>query len=275
VTIEAKHNNATIKGNQEWLEQVLDTADLYPSNAVVEVMSTSRWLAAEVQVIFRSKGIRTVFSETEAKQFGHVVALGGAIPHVPDPPAAKAVLIILGNRPYDEYTASIDLVKRAEFAASQYHQLAEYQDVVVIPTGSTVSYAAPTAMPESRMMALVCAAHGVPWDRIIEEPNARSTWLNAALSLELLQQTDWYSHATDVYVVSKETQMKYALRIFRKMFRKGRFLDHPVLPLQFPFPDEACIEDMEWHLKNVGTGRWSDDLQDRIGYLRQGQHGID
>ena len=135
MTIEAKHNNATIKGNQEWLEQVLDTADLYPSNAVVEVMSTSRWLAAEVQVIFRSKGIRTVFSETEAKQFGHVVALGGAIPHVPDPPAAKAVLIILGNRPYDEYTASIDLVKRAEFAASQYHQLAEYQDVVVIPTG--------------------------------------------------------------------------------------------------------------------------------------------
>ena len=184
----------------------------------------------------------------------------------------NGVVLCAASRP------SNDLI---ELSCSTHVQLFANGQVFMNPysisfaIGSTVSYAAPTAMPESRMMALVCAAHGVPWDRIIEEPNARSTWLNAALSLELLQQTDWYSHATDVYVVSKETQMKYALRIFRKMFRKGRFLDHPVLPLQFPFPDEACIEDMEWHLKNVGTGRWSDDLQDRIGYLRQGQHGID
>lgn len=93
---------------------------------------------------------------------------------------SDTAIIVLGTRPLDEVTPSLDMVRRVEKAMELHVQ---YPAALLIFTGGK------TAGPisEARVMARLAAKAGIPEGLLILEEEARSTSQNALFTSQLVR----------------------------------------------------------------------------------------
>ena len=92
---------------------------------------------------------------------------------------SDAAIIVLGTRPLDENTLSLDMIRRVEKAVELY---AKYPAAAMIFTGGKTA----GKVSEAQMMAQYAASRGIPAGSLILEEDARSTLENAKYTAALL-----------------------------------------------------------------------------------------
>lgn len=207
------------------------------------------------------------------------------------------VLLVLGNRPLDAHTPSLDNVLRAKHAASIFHLRSANSAAGalpwVLPTGGR---AVPgRGLSEAEQLLAVLLALGVPRERILLETAARTTADNIKLSMRLLAARGHKKDHLDVVVVTKTSHAEWALPIAQRLLPGIRRISVDA----FPLGNEQALDDMVAHLEwrqrghfpavalKLLAGRmptadeapeppsWNDDLASRVATLRAGRLGVD
>ncbi|MCX5698066.1 MAG: YdcF family protein [Candidatus Omnitrophica bacterium] len=95
------------------------------------------------------------------------------------PRCSDTAIVVLGTRPLDDVTPSLDMIRRVEKGIELH---VKYPNAVLIFTGGMT--AGPVS--EARMMAELAAKEGIPAGSLIFEEQSRSTEENARFTAQLV-----------------------------------------------------------------------------------------
>ena len=121
------------------------------------------------------------------------------------PRCSDIAIIVLGTRPLDHVTPSLDMVRRVEKAIELH---VKYPAAILIFTGGKT--AGPVS--EARMMAQLAAKGGIPAGSVILEEQARSTEDNARFTAQLVLG----STIKRIILITRPGHLKRAARTFGK-----------------------------------------------------------
>lgn len=124
---------------------------------------------------------------------------------------ADIAIVVLGTRPLDGVTPSMDMVKRVEKAIELR---AKYSDAILIFTGGKTA----GPLSEAGMMALLAAKEGIPAASLILEEEARSTEENARFSAQLVLGCA----IKRTILITRPGHLKRAARIFSRYRTFGK-----------------------------------------------------
>ena len=169
--------------------------------------------------------------------------------------STESVVVILGNEPLDQETATVDTIARV-MKAVEFKK--ENPNALLIFTGGkTVG-----SVSEARMMADIAISHGILPKSIRLEENARTTYENAQLTAEMIRKIN----PGRIFIVTKSDHIEWALPIFRKIdvFKTAE-------PLACKVSRTDSIAQMEEYLKTHDNAR----VFKRLQQLRAGIKGTD
>ena len=148
--------------------------------------------------------------------------------------ASKDVIIVLGSKPLDTQTPTIDLVGRVIRGVILLRSLPN--SLLVLSGGRTVE-----GISEAEMMGLIAWSRGVDVGEMILEERARSTDENAQYCAELLAD----SSADHFFLVSRKDHLIRAIPIFHQfnLFQKIEGKDCGVSRLELIKQIEAYMRE--------------------------------
>jgi len=166
-----------------------------------------------------------------------------------------AAIIVLGNRPLDHSTPTVDMVKRT---LRGIEWLKTHPDAWLVLTGGMTF----GEISEAKMMTLIARSRGVPESQMILEEEARTTGGNAEFTERKLSSFD----LQNIFLVSKASHLSWAVPVFQQ-----RKLFQDIEGLVAQVSREEVIHQMQEYLKFQD----SHQVRRRLNNLVEGVHGVD
>jgi hypothetical protein len=255
------------------VNQAASTKKAYGTTCTLTIIDHEPVLAMYARIILRSYGIgkqdveiATSLNSVAVRDSEKLTRIGscdnarsGLNQHTEEPSSVpqtfQTAMIVLGNRPLDDCTPTVDMVQRV-LAAISYAK-AVPQPVLVLTGGPTVG-----TISEAKMMALVALSRGFPRNQLVLEERSRTTYQNAAFTAPIVE----HMQIKQVFLVSKKSHLEFALPEFRK---HSVFKD--VQPLESPEVYAQSIQEMVDYLKAYDDH----EVRTRLEALRRNSHGMD
>lgn len=176
-------------------------------------------------------------------------------PVISIPSSFQMALVVLGNRPLDDSTPTVDMVQRILTAVPN---VKGRSDTALVLTGAATE----GTISEAKMMTLIALSRGVSRRQLFLEEEAWTTGRNAAFTAPIVARLG----VKTVFVVSKRSHLEFAMPEFLKYdaFRGAQ-------PLESPEVHEQSIHQMEEYLKT----HENPTVRSRLEALRQDSHGVD
>jgi len=241
-------------------------------NVEVSVVTDNVTAAKYARIILVSYGIfedrvRIVKSPSDVEDAGATSAIRIGIPNrsatrkAPTRTASprvhfKQAFVVLGNRPLDDSTPTVDMVQRI-LTAIEYARPYGRSAVFILTGAATEG-----TVSEARMMALIALSRGVPASQLILEEESWTTGRNAFYSAPIIARLG----IKKVFVVTKRTHHEFAWEYLSKYpeFKHAT-------PVISPGAKEETLAQMIDYLK-----RHDDQLvRQRIVAIKNGASGID
>lgn len=249
------------------LNEAVTNARQCSSNSVLGLVTSDPTIATYAAVIIQSYGIGeervTVLRSPPKGSAIRVGACDEAKTVRTTPPLGTTVstqkfstaVIVLGNRPLDDATPTVELVQRVLTAVDFVR---EKDNAVLVMTGG------PTAgqVSEAKMMGLIALSRDIPRHRVVLEEHAMSTDANAKLTALIVIELG----AKTVYVCSNTNHLRWAMPLF---------LSQPVFTDAKPLESPDRREETQRQIEQQLLRRDSDLLRKRLQSLKEGRSGVD
>ncbi len=163
----------------------------------------------------------------------------------------ETVIIVLGDRPLDETTPTIDMVYRV---LKGVELAKKFPKVILIMSGGATK--GPT--PEAQMMGLIAWSRGVNPLRIILEDKSQTTGENADFTANIVGSKD----IRQVFIITEPSRLEEAVTIFQKHDKEFKNIQG----IACDVTRALIIEQMKQFLKN------HDDrvVRGRLHYVEKG-----
>jgi hypothetical protein len=240
-------------------------------DVAVSVVTTDSIAAKYAQIVLVSYGVsddrvRIVKSASDIEALDSAIRVGKAGGTSAAPVTAPArsatqasfrqAFVVLGNRPLDDHTPTVDMVQRVLTAIDRARPYG--RGAAFIFTGAATE----GNISEAKMMALIALARGTPRDQLILEEESWTTGRNAFYTAPIVSRL----HAQEVFIVTKRSHHAFAREYFRQypQFRRA-------VEVVSPEMKEETLAQMADYLRRHDSGL----VRNRIQALRNDSHGID
>ncbi len=147
----------------------------------------------------------------------------------------ETVIIVLGDRPLDETTPTIDMVYRVLKGV----ELAKrFPKAILIMSGGATK----GPVPEAQMMGLIAWSRGVNPLRIILEDKSRTTGQNAEFTANIVRS----KNIPQIFIITEQSRLEKAIAIFQKHDKEFKDVQGAACDVT----SALIIEQMEQFLKN-------------------------
>lgn len=168
---------------------------------------------------------------------------------------ASEAVVVLGNQPLDEYTPTVDLMKRV-LAGVKY--FAEKKDAFLVFSGGATT----GGISEAKMMEVIALSHGIPAGSYILEEEAYSTHQNVDYVSRILTRMG----VQQAVLVTKPGHLETASSLWRALQPQMKLTELPV---------DVSAEEITAQMDDYLSVRKDSLVEKRKTLLKMGVRGVD
>jgi uncharacterized SAM-binding protein YcdF (DUF218 family) len=226
------------------------------TSTVYAISAPDPHLANWAKIILHSHGVteqQIVFTNLTT----HATAAPANPNKSAEPPQEQfnTAFIVLGNRPLDDSTPTIDMIQRLLTAVPNVKS--NPRSLLILTGGPTEG-----EISEAKMMALIALSRGVPRGQIVLEEESWTTGRNAANTAPIIARFG----IPNIWVVSKPSHLKFAMPEFYK---------YPVFEHAQPLASPECTNESIAQMTAYLQRHPSPLVKNRLEALMKNSHGVD